>query len=234
MEFKITMFGTGLSTDFLTALASIVLIDLMLSGDNAVIIAMAVKNLPKQNRSWAIFLGTTGAIAVRVFCTFIISTLLMIQFVKLIGGVFILWIAVKLLIDNQDEAGKSQSSGLWQAVWFIVLADTSMGSDNMLAVAGAAKGNLYLVLFGLALSIPFIILTSSWLVGLMDRFPLILYLGAAVLGKIGGEMIVTDPFVQNMIHPGKGVVFGFMGLSTVVVVVTGKFLPEVLSKEGKY
>jgi predicted tellurium resistance membrane protein TerC len=92
---------------------------------------------------------------------------------------------------------------------------------------------MFLVLFGLALSIPFIILTSSWLVGLMDRFPLILYLGATVLGKIGSEMIVTDPFVQNMLHPGKGVVYGFMGLSTVAVVVTGKFLPTVLSKEGK-
>jgi predicted tellurium resistance membrane protein TerC len=125
MGFNITMFGTGLSTDFLTALASIVLIDLMLSGDNAVIIAMAVKNLPKQNRSWAIFLGTTGAIAVRVFCTFIISTLLMIQFFKLV-------------------------------------------------------------------------------------------------------------FVQHLIHPSKGAVYSFVGLSTVAVLAAGKVLPTVLSKEGKY
>ena len=187
------------SLKFFLAVGSIVLIDLVLAGDNAVVIAMAVKNLQGKKRTLGIMLGSGGAVVVRVACTFVVAQLLNMQYIKLIGGAVIIWIAVKLLTEGAEEehAGKEVNS-LWQALWVIIVADLSMGIDNMLAVGAASHGNLFLLLFGLILSIPFVVFMSTMLAKLMDRFPIILWLGAALLGKVGGEMMATDPFVVGL------------------------------------
>src|SRR4030042_658566 len=150
--------------EFLAAVMSIVLIDLVLAGDNAVVIAMAVKDLPGKTRRWGILLGAGGAVLVRVICTFLVAQLLTMSFVKLIGGALILWIAVKLLTDGtREECRERECGSLWQALWVILVADMSMGIDNMLAVRAARPGNLFFLLFGLALSIPFVVFMSNLL-----------------------------------------------------------------------
>jgi YjbE family integral membrane protein len=216
---------------FASAVMSIVLIDLVLAGDNAVVIAMAVKNLTGRNRTLGIALGAGGAVLVRVICTFFVAKLLMISFIKLVGGAVILWIAVKLLVSGSEEHDQKTAGSIWQALWIIIVADMSMGIDNMLAVGGASHGNLFLLLFGLMLSIPFVVFMSSILAKLMDRFPIILYLGAAVLGKVGGEMMITDPFVHQRLHPTKAVEYGVMIFFTIAVVAIGRLL--LISKRSR-
>ncbi|MFZ1983241.1 MAG: TerC family protein [Desulfatitalea sp.] len=216
---------------FVTALLSIVLIDLILAGDNAVVIAMAVKNLHGRQRTWGISLGAAGAVMVRVVCTFFVAKLLTVSFIKLIGGAVILWIAVKLLIEGSEEHDHKEAGSIMQALWVIIVADMSMGIDNMLAVGGASHGNFFLLLFGLALSIPFVVFMSSMLAKLMDRFPIILYIGAAVLGKVGGEMMITDPVVHNWLHPTKIAEYGVMLFFTIGVVALGRYL--LLSKRSQ-
>jgi len=197
--------------EFFAAVMSIVLIDLVLAGDNAVVIAMAVKNLPGRQRLWGIGLGAGGAVVVRVICTFLVAQLLNMPFIKLVGGAVIIWIAVKLLTEAADEECQERECGsIWQALWIIIVADMSMGIDNMLAVGAASKGNLFLLLFGLALSIPFVVFMSNMLSKLMDRYPVILWAGAAILGKVGGEMMITDPWVKGLLNPPKWVEYAAM------------------------
>lgn len=188
---------------FFSAVMSIVLIDLVLAGDNAVVIAMAVKNLPARQRTWGIALGAGGAVVIRVLCTFAVAQLLVMPFVKLIGGALVIWIAVKLLTQGAAEESHEhrEAAGIWQALWIIVVADLSMGIDNMLAVGAASHGSMFLLIFGLGLSIPFVVFMSNMLSRLMDRYPVILWIGAAILGRVGGEMLITDPLVQSMLQP---------------------------------
>ena len=196
---------------FLVAVLSIVLIDLVLAGDNAVVIAMAVRNLPVKQRLWGIVLGAGAAVIVRVIATFLVAQLLNIQFIKLVGGAVIIWIAVKLLSEGADEECRERECGsIWQAVWIIVVADMSMGIDNMLAVGAASHGNLFLLLFGLVLSIPFVVFMSNILAMLMNKYPIILWLGAGILGKVGGEMMITDPWVYGTLNPPKWVEYVVM------------------------
>ena len=180
---------------FLDAL-SIILIDILLAGDNAVVIAMAVRSLAPEQRRLGIAIGSAFAVVLRIGLTFFAAQLLQTQFLKLAGGVAILWIAVKLLADSGiGEEGGREAKTLWQAMWLIILADVTMSVDNILAVAAASKGNLALLIFGLGLSIPFVVFTSRLLSTLMDKYPVIVYLGSAILGRVGGEMIFTDPWV---------------------------------------
>ncbi|MGQ9694211.1 MAG: TerC family protein [Thermodesulfobacteriota bacterium] len=193
-----------LSWEFVIAFLSIVLIDLVLAGDNAVVIALAVKNLPPQKRKKGIIFGAGAAVILRVAVTFCVAQLLTINFIKLAGGALVLWIAVKLFIEGApEEKFQKEATTLWQAIRIIVIADIIMSTDNILAVAGACKGNLFLLLFGLALSIPFVVFTSSLLSMLMDKYPIIVYIGAAVLGRVGGEMIMTDPFILQRFQPSN-------------------------------
>jgi YjbE family integral membrane protein len=215
---------------FFTALMSIVLIDLVLAGDNAVVIAMAVKKLHGRQRTWGIGLGAGGAVLVRVVCTFFVAKLLTVSFIKLIGGAVILWIAVKLLVEGSEEHDHKEAGSIWQALWVIIVADMSMGIDNMLAVGGASHGNFFLLIFGLGLSIPFVVFMSSMLAKLMDRFPIILYIGAAVLGKVGGEMMITDPVVHNYLHPTKMTEYGVMIFFTFGVILLGRSLLAAKAK----
>jgi YjbE family integral membrane protein len=210
---------------FLLAVLSIVLIDLVLAGDNAVVIAMAVRNLPAKQRLWGIALGAGAAVVVRVIATFLVAQLLNIQFIKLVGGAVIIWIAVKLLSEGADEECKDKECGsIWQAVWIIVVADMSMGIDNMLAVGAASHGNLFLLLFGLVLSIPFVVFMSNILSMLMNKYPIILWLGAGILGKVGGEMMITDPWVHGLLNPPKWVEYAVMVFFVVFVCGISKWI----------
>jgi YjbE family integral membrane protein len=219
---------------FLSALFSIVIIDLILAGDNAVVIAMAVRSLPKEQRKKGILFGSGAAVLLRVILTFFVAQLLQVSFLKLAGGALILLIAVKLFVEGapQDTTGK-EAKTIGQAIKIIIIADITMAVDNMLGVAGASHGNLFLLLFGLGLSIPFVVLTSNLLSMLMDRFPIIIYIGAAILGKVGGEMMITDPFVVRLLAPGKifqnGVEIGFAA----GVIIVGKLLVKRMIKSEK-
>jgi YjbE family integral membrane protein len=218
--------------DFLTRLISIVIIDLILAGDNAVVIAMAVRSLPPHQRKKGIFFGAGAAVVLRVLCTFFVAQMLTINFLKLAGGALILWIAVKLFVEGAPEAGLDrEAKSIWQAMKIIVIADITMSLDNMLAVGGASHGNLFLLVFGLGLSIPFIVFTSNLLSMLMDKYPIIIYIGAAVLGKVGGEMIITDPFVVGLLSPSTWVQYGVEAIMAVGVIVVGKLWMRWMFRE---
>ncbi|MBS1874584.1 MAG: YjbE family putative metal transport protein [Acidobacteria bacterium] len=199
----------GPSYRFLLDSLSIVIIDLLLAGDNALVIAMAVRSLNARERKIGIGFGAAAAVALRVAITIAAARLLTIEFIKLAGGALILWIAVKVFSDNDEaKGGANAPARFWQAIWFIVAADITMSTDNILAVAGASHGNAALIVFGLCLSIPFVVLSSSLLSKLMDRYNWVMYLGAAILGKVGGEMIATDPYVERTLRPTEMAVHG--------------------------
>ncbi len=185
--------------DWALAIMQIVLIDIVLAGDNAVVIALAVRQLEKKERFWGIVIGSGMAVVLRVALTFVASQLINMDYVKVAGGGLILWIAVKLLRENTGtDQGHGAAKNLWHAVWLITIADITMSLDNVLAVAGASKGSFGLLLFGLGLSIPLVVFTSSMLSRLMDRYPVVVYLGSAVLGWVGGGMIMTDRLIVGI------------------------------------
>lgn len=193
-----------LNGGFLLSSLGIILINIVLSGDNSVVIAMAVHGLPKPMRLRGIVIGTAGAVLLRVFFTLVASHLLEIPFLKLFGGIAILWIAVKLLIEDEEaHEGRPPPASVWHAVRIILVADLTMSIDNVLAVAGVSHGNAAQLWFSLGLSIPLVVFASAVLSSLMDRFPIILILGAALLGKVGGEMIITDPGLGNWFRLGE-------------------------------
>lgn len=210
--------GVAFTWEFASALLSIVLIDLVLAGDNAVVIALAVRNLPRRQKTLGILFGSGAAVLLRVIITFFAAKLLNLAYVKLVGGALILWIAVKLLMEGGGEDKDChECKGLFDAMVTIVVADLVMSTDNILAVAGASKGSLGLLVFGLLLSIPFVVFTSSLLSTLMERHPIIITIGAAVLGKVGGEMIVTDPFMHSVLPQTAAVEYSAMILGVAVV-----------------
>ncbi|GKT08523.1 TerC family protein [Desulforhabdus sp. TSK] len=218
-----TLTSFHLDWNFFTALFSIVIIDLILAGDNAVVIAMAVRSLPADQRRKGILFGAGAAVILRVILTFFVSQLLQINYIKLVGGCLILWIAVKLFIEGApEESLDKEATTIGQAVKLIVIADITMALDNMLAVGGASHGNLFLLLFGLGLSIPFVVFTSNLLSMLMDKYPIIVYIGAAILGRVGAEMIFTDPVVTRWLAPSKAFQYSMEALFAVGVIVVGK------------
>ncbi len=215
---------TSLDVAFLSSLLSIIIIDLVLAGDNAVVIAMAVRSLPKEQRIRGILYGAGAAVLLRVVLTFFVAELLTVNYVKLVGGIVILWIAVKLFVEDEEAtATHHESASLWHAVRFIVVADITMSVDNMLAVGGASQGNLFLLLFGLGLSIPLIVFASTLLSTLMEKYPAIIYVGAAILGVVGGDMILTDPVVAAHIAPGRTATYALKLLFAAGVLGVGQF-----------
>lgn len=207
--------------DYLT----VIVIDILLAGDNALVIAMTVRVLSKPQRRIAITFGAAAAVLLRVIITIAAARLLSIEFLKLMGGAFVIWIAVKVLTDANSPLPAVPSRGQFlQVIWLIVVADITMSIDNVLAVAGAAKGSVPLIIFGLALSIPFVVFSSNLIAILMDRYPAILYLGAAILGKVGGEMMATDPFITRTLHPPSSLIYIVEGLAIVGILVAGRLL----------
>jgi YjbE family integral membrane protein len=186
------------SPEFWIAVGQIIAIDVLLGGDNAVVIALASRRLPAAQRRQAIFWGMFGAIALRVVLIFFALQLLKVPFLKIVGGLLLLWIGIKLLLP-QDEGGHEidASTHLIGAIKTIVLADAVMSLDNVIGIAAAAKDSLALVVFGLVVSIPIIIWGSRFVLALMDRFPLVIVGGAALLGWIGGHMLVGDVVLKD-------------------------------------
>ncbi|MHB2165749.1 TerC family protein [Alsobacter sp. R-9] len=190
------------SPQTLVQILQIIWIDLLLSGDNAVVIALACRSLPAHQRRVGVFLGASVAVGLRIIFAFVISYLLEIPLLGAIGGVLLFWIAVKLAMgEDEDHANVSESETLWQAVRTIAIADAVMSLDNVVAIAAAADGNVWLFVFGLIVSIPLIIFGSTLIMGLIARFPIFVWAGAALLGWIGGEMIAADPWVEAKIGP---------------------------------
>jgi len=187
-----------LEAEFWARWLGIVLIDLSLAGDNALVIAMAVLSLPERQRLVGLIGGTIGAVLLRIVLIAVITQILLIPFLQAIGGIVLLWIAIKLV--RQDAGGEKEQkvrdvATLWEAIGIIIIADLIMSLDNVLAVAATAHGDLTLVLFGIGLSIPIVICGSSLLARLMDRFRWIVWLGGAVLGWVAGELAMTDTLV---------------------------------------
>jgi YjbE family integral membrane protein len=208
------------SPEFLSALAAIIVIDLVLAGDNAIVIALAARNVPKHLQKRAIFWGTFGAIAVRTSMTLIVVWLLQIPGLLLAGGLMLVWIAYKLLLPGDDGHERVQSSAsFWGAMKTIVIADAVMGLDNVLAVAGAAHGSFLLVVLGLLISIPIVVWGSSLILGWIERFPAIIYLGAGVLAWTAAKMITSEPLVEDYLADRSllgwlvyaAVIFGVLG-----------------------
>lgn len=190
------------STEFFSALAAIIIIDLVLAGDNAIVIALAARNLPANLRKQAIVWGTVGAIAVRTVMTLIVVWLLKVPGLLAVGGVLLIWIAYKLIIDNEgDDAHKLKpSTSFWAAMNTIIVADALMGLDNVLAVAGAAQGSFLLVVVGLLVSIPIVVWGSQLILKFVVRYPAIVYIGSAVLAWTAVKMVTSEPLLEPLIH----------------------------------
>jgi YjbE family integral membrane protein len=186
--------------DFIAKIASIVLIDLVLSGDNAVVIGMAARSLPPDARKRAILFGGLGAVALRVTFTILAALLLDIPLLRAIGGLLLLWIAYKLVRPHSDAHNVSEAHSLSQAVQTIILADLVMSLDNILAVGGASEGHLGLLIFGLLFSIPILMLGSELVARVLGRLPILLYVGVVVLVLTATRMILHDDIVKDFYH----------------------------------
>jgi YjbE family integral membrane protein len=188
------------SPAFWIALLQIIGADIVLSGDNAVVIALATRSLPPHQQKKAIVWGTLAAVVMRVTLTIVAVTLLRLPALKLIGAVLLSWIAVQLLLPEEEDAATGMATGtLGAAIRTILLADLVMSMDNVIAIAAAAKGSVLLLMIGLALSIPLVVFTSTFLLRVMERYPLIIVLGAALLGWVAGEMLISDPLLIEWI-----------------------------------
>lgn len=208
------------SSLFWLAVGQIILIDIVLSGDNAVVIALACRNLTPEQRKTGIFWGVAGAIGLRVVLTVFAAMVMGLPWLKLVGGLLLIWIAVKLMLPEEEDGHDIQaSSHLWGAVKTIILADFVMSLDNVIAVAGAAHGSLALLLFGLAVSIPLIVWSSQLILHWMERWPVIILLGAGLLGYVAGQMIFSDPGLLELLPAlpaGADKIAGIIGAALVV------------------
>jgi YjbE family integral membrane protein len=217
---------------FWLAVLQIIWIDILLSGDNAVVIALACRKLPPRQRVWGVVLGTLVAITLRVIFAFLVTTLMQIAYLKLVGGALLLWIAIKLLGPEENGNGKTGEiepvDNLWRAVRIIAIADVVMSLDNVIAIAAVAERfeapyNVALLAFGLAVSIPLIMAGAALVMAMLDRFPIIVWAGAALLGWIAGEIIAKDPVITGRVDPAAAHTVWMIGatLGALFVVAAG-------------
>ena len=212
------------SADFWIGLVKIVWINIILSGDNAVVIALAARSLPPHQQKKAVFWGSGAAVVLRIVLTVVAAKLLELSFLQIIGGCLLLWIGYQRLGSDEDDAGEAKTYGsLMAAVRTILLADLVMSLDNVIAVAAAAHGSILLLVLGLAVSIPLVIFGSTLMIKLMERFPVIVLLGAALIGWVGGETIANDTALHGyaMAHPSLHYIAAALGAA--LVVGAGKF-----------
>ncbi len=220
---------------FWLGLAQVIMVNVLLSGDNAVVIALAARSLPPHQQKKAIVWGSVAAIAMRIVLTIVAVALLKLPYLKIIGGLLLFWIAVQLLSPEDDDGDKvGGSNSIWVAIRTILIADLVMSLDNVIGVAAAARGDQVLVMLGLGISIPLIIFGSTLLLKLMDRFPVIITIGAALLGWVAGEMLITDPSLQDWVAtnlsgmqmhlPLIGEISFAQILGALIVIGIGKFL----------
>ena len=214
-----------MTPEFWIALSQIILINIVLSGDNAVVIALACRSLPAQQQKKAIVFGSVGAIVLRVVLTFFAVYLLTLPYLKLIGAALLLWIGIGLLKGDDGDEEMEGHSNLAAAIKTIVVADLVMSLDNVIGVAAAAKGNVALLVIGLVISIPLIIFGSAMLLKIMTRFPIIITLGAGLLGWVAGEMALSDPAVHDWAEKQNHLLHTVApALGAILVVVVGKWL----------
>jgi YjbE family integral membrane protein len=214
--------------EFWLGLGTIIWVNIILSGDNAVVIALAARSLPARQQKQAILWGAGAAVVLRIVLTIVAVKLLEFPYLKLVGGAALLWIAVQLLIPEEGDGDDVRSSSnLWGAVKTILVADLVMSTDNVIAVAAAAKGSVVLLVLGLVISIPLVIFGATMLMKLMERYPLIITLGAAILGWTAGEMGVTDPAVAEWVNANASWLhWGAPVLGAVLVVAVGSWLAK--------
>ena len=208
-----------------TALLKIIGVNIVLSGDNAVVIALAARSLPGRQQKQAIFWGSAAAIALRIVLTLFAAALLALPWLKLVGSVLLLWIGIKLLVPEDGDDDIEASDNLWTAIRTILIADLVMSLDNVIAVAAAAGGHWVLMIVGLGISIPIVIFGATLLVKLMERFPVIITIGAALIGFVAGEMAWEDAAISSLTHPYPAAMkYAAATLGAVIVVVWGKWL----------
>ncbi|GGJ61670.1 YjbE family integral membrane protein [Anoxybacillus voinovskiensis] len=223
-----------MSSEALAALVKIVMIDIILSGDNAVVIAMATRKLAKDQRNKAIFWGTGGAVVLRVLFAAVIVFLLNIPFVHLVGGLLLLWIAYKVLLEQEEEANIQSSDRLFQAVWTIIVADAVMSLDNVVAVAGASEGHIGMIAFGVAISIPIMIFGSKAIVAAMEKYKWIVYAGSGILAWTGGKMMMEDEGFIQMLHlPHGPMTYAVTAGLTVFVLAAGYITNKKAEAQSK-
>jgi YjbE family integral membrane protein len=180
-------------------------INVLLSGDNAVVIAMACRGLPHRQRLWGMILGAGVAVVLRIIFTGVVASLMLLPWLKIVGGLALFYIAAKLLVpEDPDEDETEAAQHLWRAVRIVAIADIIMSLDNVIAIAAAAGGNMALLVIGLGISIPLIVAGAALIMALLDRYPILVWAGAALLGWIVGEVIATDPVIQGYLEPKFG------------------------------
>lgn len=218
--------GIELTPAFWSGLTQIILVNIVLSGDNALVIALACRNLEKRHQKPAILIGSAGAIVLRIIFVLIVDQLLKISFLKLAGGLLLLWIGVKLVQGEEEHGDGVKGAGsVWGAIRTIIIADAVMSLDNAIAIAAAAKGDTTLIVLGLLISIPLIIFGATLIMALLNRFPIIVIAGGALLGWIAGEVLATDPGYADALAamiPSHKTVFEIGG--AVLVVAIGYYL----------
>jgi YjbE family integral membrane protein len=216
--------------EFLSALISIIIIDLVLAGDNAIVIGLAARNLPKHQQKQTIIWGTVGAIVIRALATLAVVWLLKIPGLLLVGGLLLVWIAHKLLVEEKGHDVEAGSS-MWEAIRTIIIADALMGLDNVLAVAGAAHGSFLLVILGLLVSVPIVVWGSTLILKWMERFPIIITIGAGILAWTASKMIVDEPFLKDY-FANPIVKYGFELLIVAGVIIAGTMKKARENKRG--
>lgn len=211
------------------AFGSIILIDLVLSADNAVVIGMAARGLPERQRRWAIIGGGLGAVGLRIFFAALFAVVLFetgLPGVRLVGGLLLVWIAWKLVMEppEPEEDGEKEATGLLEAIGIIIAADAVMSMDNMLAVAGASEGELWLIGFGLALSIPLLFIGAALISRVLNDYPWLIWVGGAVIAWVAGELIVKEPMLSSVFHGVGHTGRSLIALLFVVGVIGGSYL----------
>jgi len=224
------------SAQFWVDVFKIIVIDLLLSGDNAVVIALACRNLPLDQRKKGIFYGVLGAIGLRIVLTFFAVGLLALPYLKLVGALLLIWIGIKLILPEEDEHGEGSikaDTHLWGAVKTIIIADFVMSLDNVLGVAGAAHGNALLLVFGLLVSIPLIAWSSQLVLKLIDRFPFIIYAGGGLLGYVAGEMLVGEALFKPLLESWH-ILHGLVPVTcAILVLAVGKWISIRMAATAK-
>lgn len=218
-----------LSGEFISGLLAIIMIDLVLAGDNAILIGLAARKLPKEQQKKVIIWGAVGAIVIRIIATLLVVWLLEVPGLHLIGGLLLVWIAYKLLIDEEEHDVKPADS-MWAAIKTIIIADALMGLDNVLAVAGASHGNFILVVIGLLVSIPVVMYGSTLILKLIERFPFIIIIGAGILGWTAAKMIVAEPFMHDY-FANPFIKYGFEAIVVFGILFAGISRQKNIEKE---
>ncbi|GLX68234.1 TerC family protein [Paenibacillus glycanilyticus] len=211
------------TVEFWLALLNIVFIDLILAGDNAIVIGMAARNLPQHQQKKAVLWGTAGAIGIRIIATVVVVQLLDLPWLHLAGGILLLWIAYKLLVQQEDSHNIKAGNTLWQSVQTIIIADAAMGIDNVIAVAGASHGNTLLVILGLLISVPVIVWGSTLFIKLINKFTWIVYIGSGVLAYTAAKMITHEKAFEDFFKDNPAIYWSFLAVIIVLVIALGLF-----------